>query len=170
MSPDGRSGRGAMTLTRPLSGPRLSILPLMLQQESNMEPWALVPCVRPLGQRGLFVHTRCRLYLVLRSRSIEIVFWAKTQQMGFLKNHFCATLRHLRSTWDVRTKVFDEANSILEWLKLHYHYLGSYCSKYLKNENEAWVTKDLDAPRRDILICSIFNFVVALSVSRQIDF
>ena len=24
----------------------------MLQQESNIEPWTLVPCVRPLGQRG----------------------------------------------------------------------------------------------------------------------
>ena len=135
-----------------------------------MEPWTLSPCVRPLGQRGLFVHTRCHLYLVLRSRSIEIVFWAKTQQLGFLKNHFCATLRHLRSTWDVRTKVFSKMDETVLWPKL----LRSFLSIFEKAHQQ--INVEFGPPHQLMRLVKSFSSIysnlsyLALSVLRQIDF
>ena len=67
-----------------------------------------------------------RLTQVLTS---EIDFWAKTQQLDFLKSQFAARMRHLRSTWDLCIRVFDKAHPTVQGTKHHYHYLGSYCSK-----------------------------------------
>ena len=77
-------------------------------------------------------------------------FWAL-----FLKRQISARLRHLRSTWDIHIRAFDEAHPTVRGSKHHYHYLGSYCP--------------LDAPLRELFI-RIFKSAVALSVSRQIDF
>ena len=108
--------------------------------------------------KKLFVRTSYWLYLVFRSRSIEVNFWAETQQLGFLKNEFVARLRHLRSIWDLCIRAFDKAHPTVRAPSTIIIIWEVIVQKH-PQKNRAWHPALLDAPRWELFI-RIFKSVV----------
>ena len=95
------------------------------------------------GLKKMFDRTSYRLYLVFWSRLIEINFWAKTQQLGFIKINYPRdwdtsetpetsllklSMRRIQLCWD-------PSSIIIIWKVI--------LQKHPKNKNEAWVPRTI---------------------------